>query len=200
MVGCILSVNNTVYTLEKKTSGSSYDKLKPYGICINGSWNIIWLQAALTNSDLKVFGGYFVEAVERCGGCPKLIGTDVGTEDVVIRDLQWCLRRNDMDDRAAERSYITGASATNHRTESWWGVMRKEGINTWITLLAELKDEGFFTGDFIDKALSQFSFMPIIQVNSLWYDNSKKLRNCTINSTLPSCNLRDLSHCEFMFI
>lgn len=78
--------------------------------------------------------------------------------------------------------------------------MRKEGINTWITLLAELKDEGFFTGDFIDRALSQFCFMPIIQVNSLYYDTSKKLRNCTINSTLPSCNPRDLSHCEFMSI
>lgn len=93
----------------------SYDKLKPYGICINGcidgfSRNIIWLRAALTNSDPKVIGGYFVEAVERCRGCPRLVRTDMGTENVVIRDLQRYLRRNDVDDRAAERSYVTGAS------------------------------------------------------------------------------------------
>ncbi len=33
--------------------------------------------------------------------------------------------------------------------------------------LGELKDEGLFSGDFVDKALLQFCFMPIIQVNIL---------------------------------
>lgn len=40
----------------------SYDKLKPYGICINGSIDgfsrkIIWLNAYTTNSNPKVIGG-----------------------------------------------------------------------------------------------------------------------------------------------
>ena len=184
---------------------ASYDKLKPYAICINGcidgfSSNIIWLRAALTNSDPKVIGGYFVEAVERCEGCPRLVQTETGTENVVVRDIQQYLRRNDVDDRAAERSYITGASTANQRIESWWGVMRKEGIEPWIMLVAELKDEGFFAGDFADKALSQFCFMPIIQVNSLYQDHIKKPRNSTINTAVPSCNLTHLSHCEFIFI
>ncbi|CAL9702157.1 unnamed protein product [Knipowitschia caucasica] len=101
----------------------SYDKLKPYGICINGcidgfSRNIIWLRAAFTNSNPKVIGGYFVEAVERRGGCPRLVRTDMGTENVVVRDIQRYLRRNYMDDRAAESSYITGASTANQRIES----------------------------------------------------------------------------------
>ena len=125
----------------------SYDKLKPYGICINGcidafSRNIIWLRATLTNSDPKVIGGYFVEAVECCGGCPSLVRTDMGTENVVVRDIQRYLRRNGVDDRAADRGYITGASTVNQRTESWWGVMRKQGIEPWITLLAEVKEGG----------------------------------------------------------
>ena len=86
----------------------SYDKLKPYGICINGcingfSRNIIWLQATLTNSDPKVIGEYFVKAVERCGGCPKLVRTDMGTENVVVRDIQRYLQRNDVDDGAPVR-------------------------------------------------------------------------------------------------
>lgn len=46
----------------------------------------------------------------------------------------------------------------------------------------ELKDEGFFSGDFVDKALSQFCFMSIIQVNSLYYDHSKKHRNCMLHT------------------
>ncbi|XP_019206659.1 uncharacterized protein LOC109196682 [Oreochromis niloticus] len=178
----------------------SYDKLKPYGICINGcidgfSRNIIWLRAAHTNSDPKVIGGYFVEAVESRGGFPRLVRTDMGTENVLVRDLQRYLRRNDGDDRAGDRSYVTGASTANQRIESWWGVMRKEGIETWITLLGELKDEGFFFGDFIDKALSQFCFMPIIQevlndIRSVW--NAHRIRPSK-NNNMP-CGIPDVMH------
>lgn len=147
----------------------SYDKIKPYGICINGcidgfSRKIMWLKAASTNSDPRVIGGYFVETLKHLGGCPRLVRTDMGTENVVVRDIQRYLRRNDDDERAAERSYITGTSTANQRIESWWGVMRKEGIEYWITMFGELKDEGLFTGDVLDRALSQFSFMSIIQV------------------------------------
>lgn len=147
----------------------SYDKLKPYGICINGcidgySRRIIWLKAAYTNSDPKVIGSYFVEAIEQAGGYPRLLRTDMGTENALVRDIQQYLRRNDEDDRAGERSYITGASTANQRIESWWGQMRKEGIEHWIQQLGQLKDEGLFSGDFLDKALVQFCFMAIIQV------------------------------------
>ncbi|KAK7886502.1 hypothetical protein WMY93_026123 [Mugilogobius chulae] len=127
----------------------SYDKLKPYGICINGcidgySRRIIWLRGAYTNSGPKVIGGYFVEAIELIGGVPKLVRTDMGTENVVIRDIQRYLRSDDEDDRAGDGSYITGASNANQRIESWWGIIRKEGIESWITMLGELKDEGLF--------------------------------------------------------
>ncbi|KAL3976399.1 hypothetical protein ACER0C_022285 [Sarotherodon galilaeus] len=178
----------------------SYDKLKPYGIYINGcidgfSRNIIWLRAAHTNSDPKVIRGYFVEAVERRGGFPRLVRTDMGTENVLVRDLQRYLRRNDGDDRAGDRSYITGASTAHQRIESWWGVMRKEGVEPWITLLGELKDEGFFFGDFIDKARSQFCFMPIIQevlndIRSVW--NAHRIRPSK-NNNVP-CGIPDVMH------
>lgn len=147
----------------------SYDKLKPYGICINGcidgySRRIIWLRAAYTSSDPKVIGSYFVEAIEQAGGYPRLLRTDMGTENALVRDIQQYLRRNDEDDRAGERSYITGTSTANQGIESWWGQMRKEGIEHWIQQLGQLKDEGLFSGDFLDKALVQFCFMAIVQV------------------------------------
>ncbi|XP_051794230.1 endophilin-B2-like isoform X8 [Acanthochromis polyacanthus] len=64
----------------------SYDKLKPFGVCINGcidgfSRKVIWLNAYKTSSDPKVIGGYFVEALETLGKCPKLVCTDRGTEN-----------------------------------------------------------------------------------------------------------------------
>lgn len=68
---------------------------------------------------------------------------------------------------SSEKEVFTlGASTANQRIESWWGVMRKEGIEPWITLLGEVKDEGFVNGDFVHKALSLLCFMPIIQVSS----------------------------------
>ncbi|MGH0162291.1 UNVERIFIED_CONTAM: hypothetical protein FKN15_042510 [Acipenser sinensis] len=128
---------------------------------------IIWLKAALTNSDPFVIGGNFVEAMEQVGGGPRIGCTNLGTENVVVRDLQVFLRRNGEDNRSGEQSYIAGASTANQRIESWWGVMRKEGIEYWIKLLGELKDEGLFAGDFLDEALSQLCFMSIIQIRVL---------------------------------
>lgn len=86
-----------------------------------------------------------MEAVEQAGGYPRLLRT--------VGDIQQYLRRNDEEDRAGE-SYITGASTASQRIESWWGLTRKEGVEHWIK--GELKDEGLFTGDFLDKALVQF--------------------------------------------
>ena len=62
----------------------SYDKLKPYGICINRcidgySRQILWLEASLTNSDPGVIAGYFMETVGDKVGCPRLLRGDAGT-------------------------------------------------------------------------------------------------------------------------
>lgn len=71
----------------------SNDKLKPYGICINGcidgfSRKIIWLNTYTTNSDPKLIGGYYVDAVQRFGGSPRVIRGDLGTENGHVRGFQ----------------------------------------------------------------------------------------------------------------
>ncbi|KAA0713809.1 hypothetical protein E1301_Tti015558 [Triplophysa tibetana] len=111
----------------------------------------------------------------------------------MVRDIQRYLRRNEDDERAAELSYITGTSTANQRIESWWGVMRKEGIEYWISLFGELKDEGLFTGDVLDKALSQFSFMSTIQeelneLQDVW--NAHRIRPSK-NTNVP-CGIPDV--------
>ena len=40
------------------------------------------------NNDPKVMTTYFVDCVEEVGGCPSLVRTDCGTENVVIADVQ----------------------------------------------------------------------------------------------------------------
>lgn len=85
---------------------------------------------------------------------------------MVVRDIQTDLHRSDVDSRSGEQSYIAGASTSNHylRIESRWGVLRKEGMEYWIQPLGEMKDEGLFAGDYVDKALVQLCFRNIIQV------------------------------------
>ena len=70
-----------------------YDKLKPFGICISGcicgfSRKLIWLNAYNTNNNPRIFGGYFLEAVNQYGGCPRFVRGDYGTENVHVKNFQ----------------------------------------------------------------------------------------------------------------
>ncbi|XP_055073955.2 uncharacterized protein [Misgurnus anguillicaudatus] len=146
----------------------SYDKLKPFGICINGaidgfSRRILWLNAYCTSSDPKVIGGYFLETVRTFGGSPRMLRADMGTENSVIRDVQRYLRRGDADPLAGERSFIYGKSTANQRIESWWGILRKECVDLWLKYFHQIKDEGYFDGSFLDKNLVLFCFLGLIQ-------------------------------------
>ena len=147
-----------------------YDKLKPYGICISGcidgfSRKIIWLQAYHTSSDPGVIAGYFIECVVDEGGCPRRVRADYGTENGVVRDMQTFLRRNHRDGLADTKSFVYGQSVANQCIEAWWSILRKQNAQHWMNIFSELKDDGDFTGNFIDKSLIQFCFMAIIQVS-----------------------------------
>ena len=48
---------------------------------------------------------YFVDCVEEVGGCPSLLRTDCGTENVVIAGVQSFLRAECDDDLAGEKSH-----------------------------------------------------------------------------------------------
>lgn len=139
----------------------SYDKLKPYGICINGcidgfSRKIIWLNAYTTSSDPKLIGSYYIEAVERLGGCPR-----------VVRGDQRFLYINHADETLD--SYLDGASTANRRMEYWWGFLRKEYIFYYIFGL--LKNcfmshrlDGNFHGVFWRDAMRALSSQEVKQI------------------------------------
>lgn len=100
----------------------SYDKLKPYGIAINGcvdgySRFVVWLEASTTNSDPKVIASYYMKAVQRNKGCPQRLRTDLGTENSYIKTMQMFLRRGHDDAFAGEKSYLAGARTHNQRIE-----------------------------------------------------------------------------------
>lgn len=147
----------------------SYDKLKPYGICINGcidgySRHIIWLQAGSTSSDPKVIAGYFVDAIKALGGFPKTIRSDMGTENGCVEKIQTILCEL-FARRSNKPPFLYGKSPANQRIESWWAILRKHNTQYWMNLFGMLKDDGWFNGTFIDKSLIQYCFMEVIQVS-----------------------------------
>jgi len=139
----------------------SYDKLKRYGLCINGSIDgfsrkLVWLNAYVTSSDPRVIAGYYMEAVCKKKGCPVLVRGDMGTENGHVAQMQEFLT-----DRNA---FLYGKSTGNQRIEMFWNFLRKKCCQYWIESLGELVDDGIFIGDFLDKNLVQFCCLRLLQV------------------------------------
>ncbi|CAH1114742.1 unnamed protein product [Psylliodes chrysocephalus] len=148
----------------------SYDKLKPYGICINGcidgfSRHIIYLQAGSTSSDPKVVAGYFLQGLEQVNGCPKTLRCDLGTKNRVVERIQNSLHQLFNENPGNKPCLLYGKSCHNQRIESWWGILRKHCSQFWMNLFEMLKEDNYFGGTFIDKSLIQFCFMELIQKN-----------------------------------
>lgn len=144
----------------------SYDKLKPYGICINGcidgfSRYIVWMNVGKSNNDPFVVASYYCRAVLDVGGVPVTLRGDMGTENSLVAELQTVLG-------SGNARFLYGTSQHNQRIESWWCILRKEKIQFWISLFEDLKAGGYFSGDFFDKALIQFCFMRLIRVIILY--------------------------------
>ena len=152
----------------------SYDKLKPYGIAINGcidgySRNMICLEAYVTNNDPKVIADYYIKAVQQRKGCPQRVRADMGTENVYIEQMQRFFRRNHDDDLAGDKSFLYGKSTHNQRIEWFWGILRKEVGQFWMNLFSNFTDDigdTVFCGTFLDKSLVQFCFMNVVQVKT----------------------------------
>lgn len=139
-----------------------YDKLKPFGIAISGcidgfSRKMIWVEAYKTNNDPRVIAGYYMDAVINAGGCPSRIRLDLGTENGHVADMQRFLSEN-------TDSATLGPSTGNQRIERWWLTLRSQCTQFWIDLFDKLREDGFFSDNFLDKSVIQFCFLQIIQV------------------------------------
>ena len=122
----------------------SDDKLKPYGIAINGcidgfSRYVVWMEAYKTNNNPKIKADYFIASIARLGGCPELVRADRGTENGHVENMLDFLRRNHTDSFARDRSFIYGRSTTNQRIESWWRILRKQSAQFWINFSKPFK-------------------------------------------------------------
>ncbi|CAK6984265.1 uncharacterized protein LOC115380193, partial [Scomber scombrus] len=121
-------------------------------------------------------------------GCPKIMRSDLGTENVHVNRFQ-CFLREDDNGTVHGPCVLQGRSTANQRIESWWGNYRRQNAEYWRDLFQEFQSAGEFNGDMVDKGLIQFCFLDVIQeeldtVVRMW--NTHRIR--------PSGNGRDLYH------
>ncbi|XP_048752256.1 uncharacterized protein LOC125663877 [Ostrea edulis] len=163
----------------------SYDKLKNYGICMNGcidgySRKIIWCEVTHSSSDPRIVAGHLILSVEKISACPRKVRGDRGTENKDIAEMQSILTTNG--------TFIYGSSTGNQRIEAFWRLLRMECCQFWIEFFGHLRDLGEFSGDIIYKNLVQLVFMNFVQndideAESVW--NTHRIRP-TKNGNVPA--------------
>ena len=98
----------------------------------------MWVNAFFTSSNAKIVVGYYLDVIEHFTRCPKIIRTDEGTENVVLRRTQTFLRRHGTDRHAGELSAQRGRSTANQRIQQLRSTMRRQCTQFWIEIMKHM--------------------------------------------------------------
>ena len=146
-----------------------YDKIKPFSFCIHGaidgySRKILWLEVGPSNNDPGIIAHYYIKCVKHLEVAPRILRTDLGTENTTVAFLQPFLRSSGTDEFSGPKSFMYGQSTSNQRIEALWSILRRSNMDWWITFFKDMRD----SGDFVDcnifhREAMQFCFLNIIR-------------------------------------
>ena len=127
-----------------------YDKLKPYGIAIHGavdgfSRKVLWLEAGPSNNNPRYIVRFYMDFVKEYRFVPKIVRSDAGTENVIMRDLQIAMRMDHRDDMSGRKSFMIGRSTANQRIARLWGTLNTQFTQFWRNFFVEMCDSGIFS-------------------------------------------------------
>lgn len=146
-----------------------YDKLKPYGFPIHGcicgfSRRILWLELDHSNNDPKITARFYLDTVEKLKGCPKIVRTDCGSENVIIAGMQCYFRAESSDEFSKEKAHQYGSSPANQRIEGWWSSFGKSRSSFWRNWFKDMVDAGILElGDEFDMKCLWFCYSKLLQ-------------------------------------
>ncbi|VDI15215.1 Hypothetical predicted protein [Mytilus galloprovincialis] len=146
-----------------------YDKLKPFGISVHGaidgfSRKIIWLTASHTNKNPRNVALNFVEFLRQSKRVPRLVRSDAGTENVIIRSIQIALRAVHNDNMSGYRSFSEGRSTGNQRIEMLWSFLCPYFTTFWRNMFKDMIDNGELNNtNPVHLECVRFCFLPVIQ-------------------------------------
>lgn len=146
-----------------------YDKLKPFGFCIHAaidgySRRVMWLEVSSSNNKSSLIASYYLETLNQISRAPRLLRSDLGTENAMISLLQPYFRYSAGDSMAGVKSFMYGKSTSNQRIEAFWGLLRRQGIHWWINLFKDLRDTNQYDdSNPLHVECLKFCFMNVIQ-------------------------------------
>ena len=105
-----------------------------------------------------------MDAVQNLGGCPTIVRSDCGSENVLVAAMQSYFRADGIDEFAGTKSHQYGSSPTNQRIEGWWSFFRKGHSGWWINFLKGMCDSGILElGNEFHMECLWFCFWRVIQ-------------------------------------
>ncbi len=147
------------------------DKLKQFGFavhaCIDGySRKILWLKVGRSNNNPAVIGGFYLATVKQHSCVPRIVRSDRGTENCLVRSLQISLRMTHNDSMSGFCSFRYGKSTTNQRIESFWCQLRRMVTQFWMNFFKDMRDSGAFdNSNPIHIECIRFCFTHILQAD-----------------------------------
>lgn len=95
-----------------------------------------------SNNNPKIPARLYLDAVENLKGCPQVVRSDCGTENVLIAGMQSYFRANGNDEFAGTKAHQYGSSPSNQRIEGWWSFFRRSNSSWWINLFKDMCESG----------------------------------------------------------
>ena len=124
--------------------------------------------------------GLYLDAVESNGGCPSIMRSDCGSENVVIAGMKYFLRGDCKDEFSGEKAHQYGSSPSNQRIDGWWSAFRRSWSNWWINFFQDMSQSGILElGNIFDMNCLAFCFSKVIEeelVNVKDHWNSHDIR------------------------
>ena len=99
-----------------------------------------------SNNNPKVVAQLYLDTVRSLEGCPQVLRSDCGTENVIVAGIQAYFRATGNDEFFGEKSHQYGGSSPSiQRIEGWWSFFRRSIRNSgwWINLFTDMCGSGF---------------------------------------------------------
>ena len=119
-----------------------------------------------SNNDPRVPAKLYLDTVQSLKGCPKIVRSDCGTENVILTAINCSLRATHQDEYAAEKAHRYGSSPANKRIEGWWSFLKSSNSSWWISFFKDMSKYGLLNlGDTFYLECLWFCFAKVVQAD-----------------------------------
>lgn len=119
-----------------------------------------------SNNDPNIPAKLYLDTVQSLKGCPRVVRSDCGTENVSLAAMQCSFRSSHHDEFSGEKAHRYGSSPSNQRIEGWWSFFKRNRSSWWISFFKDMSECGLLNmGDPFHMECLWFCFAEVIQAD-----------------------------------